>query len=224
MRAFVPGIYPRSEALVQATRDLDRGRTTPEAVDERLARDLAAFVAVQQDAGLDLLADGMLGWQDLFRPLLDASEGLEPGALTRFLDTNTFFRAPHATHTEPRLGEPLAERYLAPLPGSRVVTLPSPWAMAKGTGLKPSVVARGGLVHVSGNADGCPVGDTVLVLSRAFRGPEFAGVHYIGARVRAGGAFAATGRIRRRARPGRYGATARCGGGNLGVLARFRVR
>ena len=32
MRAFAPGIYPRSEALVQATRDLDRGRTSPEAV------------------------------------------------------------------------------------------------------------------------------------------------------------------------------------------------
>ena len=28
----------------------------------------------------------MLRWQDLFRPLLEASEGLETGALTRFLD------------------------------------------------------------------------------------------------------------------------------------------
>ena len=37
MRAFAPGIYPRSEALVQATRDRDRGRTTAEAVDEQLA-------------------------------------------------------------------------------------------------------------------------------------------------------------------------------------------
>ena len=46
----------------------------------------------------------MLAWQDLFRPLVDASEGLEAGGLTRFLDTNTFFRAPHATGT-PRLSE-----------------------------------------------------------------------------------------------------------------------
>ena len=30
--AYVHGIYPRSEELVAATRDLDRGRTTAEAV------------------------------------------------------------------------------------------------------------------------------------------------------------------------------------------------
>jgi len=128
---------------VQATRDLDRGRTTAEAVDEQIERDCAAFVAVQQDAGLDLLADGMLRWQDLFRPLLEASEGLEPGALTRFLDTNTFYRAPRATKAAPQLAEPLGEGYLRPLPAPRIVTLPSPWALAKGTGLTPRVVAGG---------------------------------------------------------------------------------
>jgi 5-methyltetrahydropteroyltriglutamate--homocysteine methyltransferase len=143
VRAFVPGIYPRSEALVQATRDLDRGRTTPEAVEEQLARDLQELVRLQQEAGLDLLADGMLPWQDPFRPLLEASEGLEPGALTRFLDTNTFYRAPHASTAEPRLREPLGGRHLAPLPGPRLVTLPSPWAFAQGTGLTPRVVASG---------------------------------------------------------------------------------
>ena len=68
----------------------------------------------------------MLRWQDLFRPLLEASEGLDPGALTRFLDTNTFYRAPSATAAEPSLGQPLDERYVPVLQGGRVVTLPSP--------------------------------------------------------------------------------------------------
>ena len=98
LKAFAPGLYARSEALVQATRDLDRGRTTPEAVDEQVERDLAELVSVQQAAGLDLLADGMLRWQDVFRPLVEAADGLETGALTRFLDTNTFYRAPSATN------------------------------------------------------------------------------------------------------------------------------
>ena len=44
MEAFVPGIYPRSEELVQATRDLDRGRTTQDAVDAQIERDLQQFV------------------------------------------------------------------------------------------------------------------------------------------------------------------------------------
>jgi len=141
LQAFAPGIYPRSEALVQATRDLDRGRTTAEAVDERFQRDLEELVRVQQEAGLDLLADGMLRWQDLFRPLLEAGEGLEPGPLTRFLDTNSFYRAPSATSGEPRLPQPLDERYVAPLPGARIVTLPSPYALALGTGIPAKVMA-----------------------------------------------------------------------------------
>jgi 5-methyltetrahydropteroyltriglutamate--homocysteine methyltransferase len=127
---------------VQATRDLDRGRTTEEAVDEQIARDLDQLVRVQQDAGFDLLADGMLRWQDLFRPLVEASAGLEPGALTRFLDTNTFYRAPHATG-QPSLEAPLDDRYVAPLPAPRLVTLPSPFAFSAGTGLAPRELAEG---------------------------------------------------------------------------------
>ena len=153
LKAFVPGIYPRSEALVQATRDLDRGRTTQEAVDEQIGRDLAELLSVQQAAGLDLLADGMLRWQDHFRPLLGAAEGLETGALTRFLDTNTFYRAPKATTATPKLSTPLDERYVAPLPGPRLATLPSPYALAKGTGVSPNAIAEGVLGPALGALD-----------------------------------------------------------------------
>ena len=142
LQAFAPGIYPRSEGLVQATRDLDRGRTTPEAVDDEVERDLAELVSAQQAAGLDLLSDGMLRWQDQFRPLLEGADGLETGALTRFLDTNTFYRAPRATSADPKLSSPPGERYVAPLPGPRLVTLPSPFALAKGTGIPPKVLAQ----------------------------------------------------------------------------------
>jgi 5-methyltetrahydropteroyltriglutamate--homocysteine methyltransferase len=143
VKAFIPGLYPRSEALVQATRDLDRGRTTDQAVDEQVERDLAELVSIQQQAGLDLLADGMLRWQDVFRPLVEGADGLETGALTRFLDTNTFYRAPTASNVTPTLGEPLGERYVARLPGPHLVTLPSPFALAHGTGVHPSAMAEG---------------------------------------------------------------------------------
>lgn len=142
LQAFAPGIYPRSEALVHETRDLDRGRTTEDAVHEQVERDLAELVSAQQAAGLDLLADGMLRWQDHFRPLLEIADGLETGSLTRFLDTNTFYRAPAATTATPKLGAGLDERFVAPLPGPRLVTLPSPSALAKGTGVTPKVMAE----------------------------------------------------------------------------------
>jgi len=87
----------------------------------------------------------------------------------------------------------------------------------------PGVVAPGAQIHVTGNAHGCLRGDVVSVLSRAFPGHGFAGLGVISARVRAGGAFSATGRVRRKAPPRRYTVTARCGGGNLGVTAHLRV-
>jgi 5-methyltetrahydropteroyltriglutamate--homocysteine methyltransferase len=143
LEAYVPGMYPRSEELVQATRDLDRGRTTPEAVEEQVERDQAALVVAQQEAGFTFLSDGMLRWQDHFRPLLEAADGLETGALTRFLDTNTFYRAPKATTATPSLSRQLDERYVPPLPGPRIVTLPSPFALAQGTGVTAKTMAQG---------------------------------------------------------------------------------
>jgi 5-methyltetrahydropteroyltriglutamate--homocysteine methyltransferase len=167
MKAFVPGIYPRSEQLVQATRDLDRGRTSPESVDEQVERDLAELVSVQQQAGLDLLTDGMVRWQDLFRPVLDTSEGLETGALTRFLDTNTFYRAPHATTATPKLATPLGERYVAPLPGPRLVTLPSPFALSHGTGVSAQAIAENVLKPLI-----APLETELVVLAEPFFGRE----------------------------------------------------
>ena len=140
MKAYLPGIYPRSEALVQATRDLDRGRVSADDVERRRAADLEALISAESEAGFDLLSDGMLAWQDLFRPFVDASEGLEAGAITRFLDTNTFFRAPHATGT-PRLSQPLGPEAVASIDGPRLVTLPSPYAFGEAAGVDPREIA-----------------------------------------------------------------------------------
>ena len=89
----------------------------------------------------------------------------------------------------------------------------------------PAVAHPGESVVVRGSAPSCPAGDIVTVISRAFpRTHEFAGVPAVLARVRAGGSFRATTRIPRRKPPGRYEVTARCGGGNLGIVVRLTVR
>jgi 5-methyltetrahydropteroyltriglutamate--homocysteine methyltransferase len=128
MKAFAPGIYPRSEALVQATRDLDRGRTTQAAVDEQRMQDEEELQRVQEQAGLDLFSSGMLAWQDLFRPLAEAAEGLSARPLTRFRDTNTFYRAV-LVDGKPRLREPLSAPKITA--GRWVATLPSPFAFSR---------------------------------------------------------------------------------------------
>ena len=148
IKAYAPGIYARSEELVQATRDLDRRRTTEEAVEEQREADMRSFLDAQREAGLDYLSDGLLDWQDIFRPFDEAARGLEPGPLTRFLNTNAFYRAPAVTEEAPKLVEPLGEPYfrIGDLPRSRwVATLPSPHALAVSAAgdLTPRAVAEG---------------------------------------------------------------------------------
>ncbi len=95
LEAYLTGALPRSEALVEATRSLDRKRISPQECEEIRAEDVHRVVALQRDAGLTLFTDGQLNWQDLFRPLVEAcTGGLEAGTLTRWFDNNTFYRKP----------------------------------------------------------------------------------------------------------------------------------
>jgi 5-methyltetrahydropteroyltriglutamate--homocysteine methyltransferase len=173
MRAFVPGIYPRSEALVQTTRDLDRGRTTPDAVQEQVAKDSAELLRVQEEAGLDLLADGMLTWQDLFRPLVEVSAGLTARPLVRFLDTNTFYRAV-LVDAEPRLQRPLP----APeLPSGRwLATLPSPYAFSRAADLEVSAEALAANVLAPQIEAHAEAGAALIVLAEPFLTREPSGL------------------------------------------------
>jgi len=80
-------------------------------------------------------------------------------------------------------------------------------------------------VLIKGSADGCPVGDAVIIISRAFvHTHDFAGLPAVLARVKSGGSFRVTTRIPATKRPGRYRVTGRCGGGNLGFLKHLTVR
>lgn len=128
--AYQHGIYPRSEAVVQATRDVERGRTTPDKVDEAFDADRRAYVDLQRSAGLDLVSDGLLRWQDLFRPLVEGSDGLDARILVRWFDNNSFYRAPELRGS-PRLtalpGWVTADGIAEP----RVASLPSPYLFSR---------------------------------------------------------------------------------------------
>lgn len=88
------GAFPRSESLVEATRDLDRGRTTPEAVQDLVLRTESDVAQLEERLGLEPRAGGYLRWQDLFRPFAETWEGFTVGPLTRWFETNQFFRQP----------------------------------------------------------------------------------------------------------------------------------
>jgi 5-methyltetrahydropteroyltriglutamate--homocysteine methyltransferase len=131
VRAYQHGIYPHSETLVRARRDLERRRTTPEEVDRWFEKDLEDLVAVQRDAGLDYFSDGLLRWQDIFRPLASACAGIETRALVRWFSNNAFFRAPEVDRI-PVLAEiPDELAGSGEVPTPRVATLPSPYMFSR---------------------------------------------------------------------------------------------
>jgi 5-methyltetrahydropteroyltriglutamate--homocysteine methyltransferase len=128
--AYQHGIYPRSESVVQATRDVERGRTTPDKVDQAFNTDRLAFVDLQRSVGLDLVSDGLLRWQDLFRPLVEGSDGLDARVLVRWFDNNSFYRAPELRGSPRLTGLPgwvTADGIAEP----RVATLPSPFLFSR---------------------------------------------------------------------------------------------
>jgi hypothetical protein len=112
----------------------------------------------------------------------------------------------------------------AALTGLAVIAV-SGTALAAGTSIvvKPATVRAGERVQISGSARGCPAGDRLSLLSKAFSSQhEFAGVPAVYAKVKAGGRYGHSVLIPGGRAADRYTITARCGGGNLGVSAHLR--
>lgn len=133
---IIPGLYARSEDLVQATRDHDRDRIDDGTLHEAQRRDAEALIGVQVDAGYTTVATGQLTWQDPFRPFTSLIDNLDPDTLVRFLDTNTFYRRPDIDG-EPELATGAIGEFLdtwLPTPGQldTLATLPSPTAFVTG--------------------------------------------------------------------------------------------
>lgn len=90
MNVFLPGQYPRSEQLVNATRDFDRNRISAEELQFALQDDVSALKSIQW--GLPYVSTGLFNWQDLLRPYVELIEGSQAESLKRFYETNTFWR------------------------------------------------------------------------------------------------------------------------------------
>ncbi|MCI4328342.1 MAG: hypothetical protein L3J86_02045 [Thermoplasmata archaeon] len=134
VRTSLTGPFPRSEALVQATRDLDRGRTTPEAVEELFDRTEREVVQLEERLGVDYLTGGYLRWADLFRPFAEMWAGFTVGPVTRWFETNTFYRQPILHAPPERLPGAIAARLPAAARAGGTkrakVILPGPYTFA----------------------------------------------------------------------------------------------
>lgn len=112
---------------------------------------------------------------------------------------------------------------VAVLAASAALAVPAP-AAGPTIVANPNPVHRGAVVRVHGTVPGCPRGDQVTLISRAFsHRHDFAGLPAVFARLGAHHAYSVRTRIPARRAARRYTITGRCGGGNLGVSASLRV-
>ena len=71
----------------------------------------AAVIQEQEQAGLDLLTDGQIRWEDLVTPIAKRLEGFEINGLERWFNNNVYYRRPVLHKAPKRKGPILVEDY-----------------------------------------------------------------------------------------------------------------
>lgn len=138
--AYLSGIAARSERYMKAHWEHAKGFLSSEGLAAEARREEADHVALQRGAGLSLLAPACVRWEDQLRPLCNGA-GVEAGQLTRYFETNTFYRQP-TVRGRVEAPDPSAWFAAFQVPDAPwVLTLPSPWDFAA-----RSLVARRGTV------------------------------------------------------------------------------
>ncbi|HVL65441.1 MAG TPA: methylcobamide--CoM methyltransferase [Actinomycetota bacterium] len=103
IRTTVVGSYPKPPeeggqfVLRKTIHALDRGEA--DADDLRRAQDelVREVIAEQEAAGIDVVTDGQVRWDDIVTPFARRMAGFEIGGLLRFFDNNVYYRRPICT-------------------------------------------------------------------------------------------------------------------------------
>ena len=133
------GSYPKVPShgrakLRAALAGLDRGETSPaelEQVQDEVTREV---IEEQERSGLDLVTDGQVRWFDEVTYLTGRLPGVTLAGLTRFFDTNTYYRRPVVQDRIEWTGERVAADYrFARSAGTRPVkpVLTGPYTLAR---------------------------------------------------------------------------------------------
>ncbi len=92
--------YPRvgegsqAQRLRRAYARRETGQITDEQYEETVRSYVAEVIAEQEDAGLDLVTDGLVHWYDVIAHPASRLDGVRINGLVRFFDTNTYVRQP----------------------------------------------------------------------------------------------------------------------------------
>ena len=94
------GSYPRigegepGQRLRKAYTEFEQGQRTGAELQEIEGELTSEVISLQVRAGLELVTDGQIGWYDPISHFLGKTEGVEIDGLSRFFDTNFYYRQP----------------------------------------------------------------------------------------------------------------------------------
>jgi 5-methyltetrahydropteroyltriglutamate--homocysteine methyltransferase len=98
MKTTIVGAYPKisdeHQELRRALHKLDRGELDEAGIAGVLDDTTARAIGEIEAAGVDVINDGQIRWDDLLAPFARAWRNTERGPLERFYDNNTYFRQP----------------------------------------------------------------------------------------------------------------------------------
>ena len=98
MKTTIVGAYPKisdeHQDLRRALHKLDRGDLDEAGIAGVLDDTTAWAIGEIEAAGVDVINDGQIRWDDLLAPFARAWRNTERGPLERFYDNNTYFRQP----------------------------------------------------------------------------------------------------------------------------------
>lgn len=97
IKTTVVGSYPkvtesRADNLPGTMDRWQRQLANDAALEEEIQKVIRRVLREQEEAGIDLLTDGQVRWEDLPHPFARSVEGIERGALRRFFDNNVYYR------------------------------------------------------------------------------------------------------------------------------------
>ena len=111
------GNYPKvaegaySTKLIGAITKWQRKEFTDAQLEATCQNITKSVIQEQEQAGLDLLTDGQIRWEDLVTPVAKRLKGFEINGLTRWFNNNVYYRRPILREAPVRTGPILVDEY-----------------------------------------------------------------------------------------------------------------
>ena len=97
IKGLIYGTYPKSDELRIKIGRWERGVLKGQEIEREISGEKKLRTELFRSTGSDY-TDPLFNWYDIFRPFTCATEGISPGPLTRYKETNTFYRFPEVDH------------------------------------------------------------------------------------------------------------------------------